>query len=112
MPDLNRCGSIPGGVRGGLLECFYGVYEDNPNRVVDSLETMGVLVPGKDRMAVTRTARFFLGSFRDRLKSQKDAREADTRDFRDRGFKDQRTKEEKTAVRKKVRATCLPGPLR
>ena len=81
--DFGMCGSIPGGVRGGLLECFYGVYEDNPNRVVNSLETMGVLVPGKDRMAVTRTARFFLGSFRDRLKKQKTERDADGRDFRD-----------------------------
>jgi predicted unusual protein kinase regulating ubiquinone biosynthesis (AarF/ABC1/UbiB family) len=100
--DYGMMGSIPGGVRGGLLECFYGVYEDNPSRVVDSLEKMGVLVPGKDRMAVTRTARFFLGSFRDRLKTQKTERAEDEREFTERGFKEQRSKDEKQAVRKKI----------
>ena len=43
-------GSIPTGVREGLIECFYGVYEKNAQRCVNSLVQMGVLVPGKDQV--------------------------------------------------------------
>lgn len=56
----------------GLLELFYGVYEKDPDRCLDALVDMGVLVPSADRQAVRRTAEFFLSSFQDRLKAQKE----------------------------------------
>lgn len=39
-------GRIPGDVRGGLLELFYGVYNRDADRSLDALITMGVLVRG------------------------------------------------------------------
>lgn len=39
-------GRIPGDVRGGLLELFYGVYNRDADRCLDALITMGVLVRG------------------------------------------------------------------
>lgn len=56
----------------GLLELFYGVYEKDPDRCLDALVDMGVLVPSADRQAVRRTAEFFLTSFQDRLKAQRE----------------------------------------
>lgn len=56
-------GTIPSDVRGGLLELFYGVYQKDPDRCLDALVTMGVLVPGGDRLAIRRTAEFFLNNF-------------------------------------------------
>jgi len=56
-------GTIPSDVRSGLLELFYGVYQKDPDRCIDALITMGVLVPGGDRMAIRRTAEFFLKNF-------------------------------------------------
>jgi hypothetical protein len=40
-------GRIPGGVRGGLMELFYGVYQRDADRCLDALITMGVLVRGR-----------------------------------------------------------------
>ncbi len=37
-------GRIPGDVRGGLLELFYGVYNRDSDRCLEALITMGVLV--------------------------------------------------------------------
>lgn len=62
-------GTIPSGVRSGLLELFYGVYQKDPDRCIDALITMGVLVPGGDRMAIRRTAEFFLKNFQVRSTS-------------------------------------------
>ena len=56
-------GKIPADVRSGLLELFYGVYQKDPDRCIDALITMGVLVPGGDRLAIRRTAQFFLNNF-------------------------------------------------
>lgn len=56
-------GTIPGDVRAGLLELFYGVYQKDPDRCIDALLAMGVLVDGGDRVAIRRTAVFFLNSF-------------------------------------------------
>lgn len=56
-------GTIPSGVRSGLLELFYGVYEKDPDRCIGALVTMGVLIPGNDMTAVRRTAAFFLNNF-------------------------------------------------
>ena len=43
-----------------------GVYQKDPDRCIDALVAMGVLVPGGDRTAVRRTAEFFLNSFQAR----------------------------------------------
>ena len=56
-------GTIPSDVRNGLLELFYGVYQKDPDRCIDALITMGVLVPGGDRLSIRRTAEFFLKNF-------------------------------------------------
>lgn len=61
--DFGMMGSIPGDVRAGLLELFYGVYQKDPDRCIEALISMGVLVPGGDRVAIRRTAVFFLKSF-------------------------------------------------
>jgi predicted unusual protein kinase regulating ubiquinone biosynthesis (AarF/ABC1/UbiB family) len=37
-------GRIPGDVRGGLMELFYGVYNKDADRCLEALVTMGVLV--------------------------------------------------------------------
>lgn len=61
--DFGMMGTIPGDVRSGLMDLFYGVYERDAERCLDALVTMGVLVPTGDRLAVRRTAQFFLNSF-------------------------------------------------
>ena len=62
--DFGMMGAIPNDVRGGLLELFYGVYQRDPDRCIDALVAMGVLVEsGGDRIAIRRTADFFLNSF-------------------------------------------------
>lgn len=65
--DFGMMGSIPGDVRAGLLELFYGVYQKDPDRCIEALMSMGVLVPGGDRVAIRRTAVFFLKSFEVRI---------------------------------------------
>ena len=69
--DFGMMGQIPTDVRGGLLELFYGVYQKDPDRCIDALVAMGVLVPGGDRTAVRRTAQYFLDSFQERLDAQR-----------------------------------------
>ena len=80
--DYGMMGTIPTNIREGLVECFYGVYEKSPQRVVNSLVDMGVLVPGKDQVSVLKTARFFLNQFEERLKQQRSERKGDQRDYR------------------------------
>ena len=44
-------GRIQPGIRGGLLELFYAVYEKDANKCLEALVTMGVLVPTGDLTA-------------------------------------------------------------
>jgi len=67
MQTAGMMGTIPSDVRSGLLELFYGVYQKDPDRCIEALITMGVLVPGGDRMAIRRTAEFFLKNFQARF---------------------------------------------
>ena len=78
-------GRVPSGVRAGLLELFYGVYQNDADRCLDALIAMGVLVPatggggggaGGDLLAVRRTARFLLDQFNERLARQRAERKA------------------------------------
>eukprot|EP00884_Botryococcus_braunii_P005721 jgi/Botrbrau1/1514/Bobra.0107s0002.1 len=95
-------GQIPGGVRSGLLELFYGVYQKDPDRCLDALVAMGVLVPGGDRTAIRRTAEFFLTSFQERLQQQREEAKSNPT-YRD-SFKPQSSKEDRQAKRKQILA--------
>ena len=101
--DFGMMGSIPNDVRSGLLELFYGVYKRNVDGCLDALVKMGVLVPGGDRTAVRRTGEFFLQSFEDRLKEQKEQRKVDP--SIDDSFKPQRSKDEAKQRRKQILAS-------
>ncbi|XP_074575108.1 protein ACTIVITY OF BC1 COMPLEX KINASE 8, chloroplastic-like [Curcuma longa] len=95
--DFGMMGSISPNIREGLLETFYGVYEKDPDRVLQSMIQMGVLVPTGDMTAVRRTAQFFLNSFEERLAAQRKEREMATTEL---GFKKQLTKEERFEKKK------------
>ncbi|WOG93658.1 hypothetical protein DCAR_0312944 [Daucus carota subsp. sativus] len=95
--DFGMMGSISQNIREGLLEVFYGVYEKDPNKVLDAMVQMGVLVPTGDMTAVRRTAQFFLVSFEERLAAQRKERELATAEL---GFKKPLSKEEKIEKKK------------
>ncbi|KAL7614862.1 protein ACTIVITY OF BC1 COMPLEX KINASE 8, chloroplastic [Lactuca sativa] len=95
--DFGMMGSISPNIREGLLEVFYGVYEKDPNKVLQAMVQMGVLVPTGDMTAVRRTALFFLNSFEERLVAQRKERELATQEL---GFKQQLSKEEKIEKKK------------
>ncbi|KAG2399489.1 Protein ACTIVITY OF BC1 COMPLEX KINASE 8 [Vigna angularis] len=84
-------------IREGLLETFYGVYEKDPDKVLQAMIQMGVLVPTGDMTAVRRTAQFFLNSFEERLAAQRREREEATTEL---GFKKPLSKEEKIKKKK------------
>ncbi|XP_061344404.1 protein ACTIVITY OF BC1 COMPLEX KINASE 8, chloroplastic [Gastrolobium bilobum] len=95
--DFGMMGSISPNIREGLLEAFYGIYEKNPDKVLQSMIQMGVLVPTGDMTAVRRTAQFFLNSFEERLAAQRREREIATAEL---GFKKPLSKEEKVNKKK------------
>lgn len=95
--DFGMMGSISPNIREGLLEVFYGVYEKDPDRVVQAMIQMGVLVPTGDMTAVRRTAKFFLNSFEERLAAQRKEREMAAAEL---GFKKQLSKEERLEKKK------------
>ncbi|XP_057416364.1 protein ACTIVITY OF BC1 COMPLEX KINASE 8, chloroplastic-like isoform X1 [Lotus japonicus] len=101
--DFGMMGSISPNIREGLLETFYGVYEKDPDKVLQSMIQMGVLVPTGDMTAVRRTAQFFLNSFEERLAAQRREREEATAEL---GFKKPLSKEEKI-MRKKQRLAAI-----
>ncbi|XP_078165414.1 ABC2 homolog 13 isoform X2 [Carex rostrata] len=95
--DFGMMGSISPNIREGLLEVFYGVYEKDPDKVIQAMVQMGVLVPTGDMTAVRRTAQFFLNSFEERLVTQMKEREMATAEL---GFKQQPSKEERFEKKK------------
>ncbi|CAL5368746.1 unnamed protein product [Camellia sinensis] len=95
--DFGMMGSISPNIRGGLLETFYGVYEKDPDKVLQAMIQMGVLVPTGDMTAVRRTAQFFLNSFEERLSAQRKEREMTTAEL---GFKKPLSKEERIEKKK------------
>ncbi|MQL86404.1 hypothetical protein Taro_018943 [Colocasia esculenta] len=95
--DFGMMGSISSNIREGLLEVFYGVYEKDPDKVLQAMVQMGVLVPTGDMTAVRRTAQFFLNSFEERLVAQRKEREMATTEL---GFKKQLSKEERLEKKK------------
>ncbi|KAL5192450.1 Protein ACTIVITY OF BC1 COMPLEX KINASE 8, chloroplastic [Glycine soja] len=103
--DFGMMGSISPNIREGLLETFYGVYEKDPDKVLQAMIQMGVLVPTGDMTAVRRTAQFFLNSFEERLAAQRREREEATTEL---GFKKPLSKEEKIK-KKKQRLAAIAG---
>lgn len=101
--DFGMMGSISSNIREGLLEAFYGVYEKDPDKVLQAMVQMGVLVPTGDMTAVRRTAQFFLNSFEERLAAQRAEKEAATAEL---GFKKPLSKEEKIE-KKKMRLAAI-----
>ncbi|XP_004302218.1 PREDICTED: uncharacterized aarF domain-containing protein kinase At4g31390, chloroplastic [Fragaria vesca subsp. vesca] len=101
--DFGMMGSISPNIREGLLETFYGVYEKDPDKVLQAMIQMGVLVPTGDMTAVRRTAQFFLRSFEERLAAQRKEREMATKEL---GFKKPLSKEEKI-MKKKERLAAI-----
>ncbi|RWR93068.1 UbiB domain-containing protein [Cinnamomum micranthum f. kanehirae] len=95
--DFGMMGSISPNIREGLLETFYGVYEKDPDKVLQAMIQMGVLVPTGDITAVRRTAQFFLNSFEERLAAQMKEREMATAKL---GFKRPLSKEERFEKKK------------
>ncbi|KAJ4843813.1 Protein ACTIVITY OF BC1 COMPLEX KINASE 8, chloroplastic [Turnera subulata] len=95
--DFGMMGSISPNIREGLLEAFYGIYEKDPDKVLEAMIQMGVLVPTGDMTAVRRTAQFFLNSFEERLAAQRREREMATTEL---GFKKPLSKEEKIEKKK------------
>ncbi|XAR73310.1 Cadmium-transporting ATPase [Bertholletia excelsa] len=95
--DFGMMGSISPNIREGLLETFYGVYEKDADRVLQSMIQMGILVPTGDMTAVRRTAQFFLNSFEERLAAQRKEREMATEEL---GFKKPLSKEERMEKKK------------
>ncbi|XP_074308665.1 protein ACTIVITY OF BC1 COMPLEX KINASE 8, chloroplastic-like [Silene latifolia] len=96
--DFGMMGSISPNIREGLLETFYGVYEKDPDKVLQAMIQMGVLVPTGDMTAVRRTAKFFLDSFEERLAAQRLEREKAA--AAELGFKKPLSKEEKLQKKK------------
>ncbi|RXI09416.1 hypothetical protein DVH24_034033 [Malus domestica] len=105
--DFGMMGSISPNIREGLLETFYGVYEKDPDKVLQAMVQMGVLVPTGDMTAVRRTALFFLNSFEERLAAQRKEKELATAEL---GFKKPLSKEEKIMKKKeRLAAIVLDG---
>ncbi|AED97972.1 Protein ACTIVITY OF BC1 COMPLEX KINASE 8 [Arabidopsis thaliana] len=97
--DFGMMGSISPNIREGLLEAFYGVYEKDPDKVLQAMVQMGVLVPTGDLTAVRRTALFFLNSFEERLAAQRKEKE-EIAAAEELGFKKPLSKEEKQEKKK------------
>ncbi|KAF3784114.1 Uncharacterized protein EJ110_NYTH15564 [Nymphaea thermarum] len=95
--DFGMMGSISPNIREGLLEAFYGIYEKDPDKVLQAMIQMGVLVPTGDMTAVRRTANFFLNNFEERLAAQRKEREMATTEL---GFKKPLSKEERIQKKK------------
>ena len=96
-------GTIAPGIRKGLLDLFYAVYEKSAAKCIDALVVMGVLIPTGDMTAVRRTAQFFLDSFEERLKAQQNEREIKGAEY-NKSFKDPRSAEEKKLKKKEILA--------
>lgn len=100
--DFGMMGTLRPGVRTGLLNLFYSVYEKDSTKCLEALVTMGVLVPTGDLTAVRRTAQFFLDSFEKRLVGQSEQRAAVGDEAYSAEFKPQRTKDEKSSRRRQI----------
>lgn len=99
--DFGMCGTIPSTVKQGLQGLFYGVYNRDPDQCMGALVQMGVYVPTGDKVAVRRTADFFLKLFAERLDSQAKEKSEKGAEY-EASFKPQRTKDEAKERRKAI----------
>ena len=76
--DFGMMGSISANIQEGLLEALYGVYEKDPNKVLQPMIQMGVLVSTGNMTVVRRTTQSFLNSFEECQAAQSCEREAAT----------------------------------
>lgn len=72
--DFGMMGRIPNTIRKGLSDFFYAVFSNDVDAALDGLVAMNVLVPNSsaDMTAIKRTGRFFLDSFKTRLREQRE----------------------------------------
>ncbi|GMH38237.1 hypothetical protein BSKO_06121 [Bryopsis sp. KO-2023] len=101
--DFGMMGKIPGNVRDGLVELFYGVYQRDVSKCIEALMEMGVLVKGGDMTAITRTGEYFLGQFEQRLADQRKQRE-ENKDY-NKSFKPQASEDDSKTKRKAILAS-------
>jgi len=101
--DFGMMGQLKPGVREGLLKLFYGVYQKDPDRCIDALVQMGVLIPNSssDNVAIRRVGSFFLNSFETRLQEQRELRQEQGEKYEE-DFKGPRSKEESKNRRKQI----------
>jgi len=102
--DFGMMGKIPNNIRKGLADFFYAVYSNDVDAALDGLVKMNVLVVngGADMTAIRRTGRFFLDSFKTRLREQREQRKLKKMEFGGRDGSKAVTKEEKKEKRKKI----------
>jgi predicted unusual protein kinase regulating ubiquinone biosynthesis (AarF/ABC1/UbiB family) len=62
-------GAISENVREDLLECFYGIYRKDAQRVVDALIGLNIVVPaGGDVQSIRRAVAFFLDNIQKQVR--------------------------------------------
>lgn len=62
--DFGMMDELKPGVRSGLVNLIFSVFENEPREVCDALEEMGVLRKGVDRVGIEKIARIFLSDFK------------------------------------------------
>jgi len=102
--DFGMMGRIPNTIRKGLSDFFYAVFSNDVDAALDGLVAMNVLVPNSsaDMTAIKRTGRFFLDSFKTRLREQRELKKKMGNEFGGRDGSKAKTKEEKQAKRKQI----------
>jgi len=66
--DFGMMDELKPEVKDGLVNLIFGVYENDTKEVCDSLEQIGVLKRGVDRLSIEKIVRFFLGEFNTAIK--------------------------------------------
>ena len=64
--DFGMMGKIESNIREGLMDTLVGVAQKNSDKVVNSLITLGALVPTGDMSSVRRSIQFMLDNFMDK----------------------------------------------
>ena len=62
--DFGMMDELKPGVRSGLVNLIFSIFENEPRECCNALEEMGVLRRGVDRVSIERVARIFLNDFK------------------------------------------------
>lgn len=62
--DFGMMDELKPGVRSGLVNLIFSVFDNEPRECCNALEEMGVLRKGVDRVSIERVARIFLNDFK------------------------------------------------